>query len=94
MAQSELVQKSIEVASNPGNQGAVGVVTFITGWSTCFALITPIIGAIAGILGGALTVLLFINAYKKGRDDRKMRRLEREEKHLKIEALKKEAEGS
>ncbi len=89
MGQQALVQKSIDIASNPGNQGAVGVVTFITGWSTYFQLLTPIIGAIAGILGGILTVMLIINAFSRRRAEKKMEKLERESEHLEIEIKKK-----
>lgn len=92
MAQ-QIIEKSIEAATQPGNAGAVGVVTLITGWSAYFELLTPIIGAVAGILGGVLTSLLIVNAVRKGRDDRKMRKLEREEKHLEVQALKKKIGG-
>jgi hypothetical protein len=92
MAAAEHAQKVMDAANSPGNQGAVGIVTLITGWSTYFELLTPIIGAIAGILGGILTSLLIINSFKKGRDDRKMRKLEREAKHLEIEIKEKTLE--
>ena len=88
-----IIQKSIEVATQPGNAGAVGITTIIAGVSTYAEALAPLAGVLATALGSILTILLIVNAMNKGRDDRKMRRLEREEKHLEIEALKKKNQG-
>lgn len=89
MAQQTAGKMIVDMATQPQYAGTVGLASIVTGASTYLEILTPFIGFFASLLGATLTILLSVNAYKKGRDDRKMRRLEREEKHLQIDALKK-----
>ncbi len=89
MGQSAIIKHGVDVATQPGNAGAVGIVTLITGWSAYFELLTPIVGFMAGVLGGILTLFLIVNTYQKRKEDRKLAKLKRESEHLDIEIKKK-----